>query len=127
MNAKKITERDYIKANRRASREAEIENHNRPVNFCRVHKSSRVYDRKKQKADDKRHLPSLFQVGFGLTKIFFVEALTVILFISPAIRGGWVIRRCPISFTYTGAVEKADVIPGLMSNDGATCKLHVER
>ena len=36
--------RDYLKANRRASREAEIGNHDRPVNFSRVHKSKKVYD-----------------------------------------------------------------------------------
>lgn len=60
MNTRKITERDYIKANRRASREAEIENHSRPISFSRVHKSKKVYDRKRRKADDNRHLPSLF-------------------------------------------------------------------
>lgn len=53
--------RDYIEANRRGSREAEIENHERPINFNRVHKSKKRYDRHKMKADDKRHLPSLFQ------------------------------------------------------------------
>ena len=52
--------RDYLKANRRASREAEIGNHDRPVSFSRVHKSKKVYDRKKLRADDKRHLPSSF-------------------------------------------------------------------
>ena len=36
--------RDYLKANRRASREAEIGNHDRPVSFSRVHKSKKVYD-----------------------------------------------------------------------------------
>lgn len=63
MNAKRNGLRDYVKANRRASREAEIENHARPVNFSRVHKSKKVYDRKKLKADDKRHLPSSFPYG----------------------------------------------------------------
>ena len=29
--------RDYLKANRRASREAEIGNHDRPVSFSRVY------------------------------------------------------------------------------------------
>lgn len=55
--------RDYLKANRRASREAEIGNHDRPVSFSRVHKSKKVYDRKKLRADDKRHLPSSFPSG----------------------------------------------------------------
>lgn len=59
MHAKKVTERDYIKANRRGNREAEIENHSHPIS-CRVHKSKKVYDRKRRKADDRRHLPSFF-------------------------------------------------------------------
>lgn len=63
MSTKKITERDYIKANRRASREAEIENHSHPISLSRVHKSKKVYDRKHQKADDKRHLPSFFSLN----------------------------------------------------------------
>lgn len=63
MDAKRNGLRDYVKANRRASREAEIENHARPVSFSRVHKSKKVYDRKKLKADDKRHLPSSFPGG----------------------------------------------------------------
>lgn len=32
---------DYIKANRRGSREAEIENHGHPVSFSRVHVSKK--------------------------------------------------------------------------------------
>ena len=60
MNAKRITERNYIKINRRASREAEIENHSHPISLSWVHKSKKVYDRKRQRADDKRHLPSFF-------------------------------------------------------------------
>ena len=60
MKTKSNELRDYIKANRRASREAEIEDHNRPASFSRVHKSKKVYDRKRVKADDKRHLPSSF-------------------------------------------------------------------
>lgn len=60
MKTLKITARDYLKANRKASREAEIGDHGRPVGFHRVHKSKKAYDRKKQRADDKRHLPSSF-------------------------------------------------------------------
>lgn len=60
MKTKKFTLSDYIKANRKASREAEIENHTRPVHFCRVHKSKKVYDRKRNKAEDKKALPYLF-------------------------------------------------------------------
>ena len=55
---KKDSFMDYIKANRRGSREAEIENHGHPVSFSRVHVSKKVYNRKKDKADAQRHLPS---------------------------------------------------------------------
>ena len=67
MNVKKITGRDYIKASRRGSREAEIENHSRPISFSRVHKTKKGYDRKRQKADDKRHLPSFFLSSTAVT------------------------------------------------------------
>ena len=60
MKRQRITERDYIKANRRASRLAEIENHNRPVSIAGVHKSKKVYDRKNGKAEIKKALPYLF-------------------------------------------------------------------
>ncbi len=60
MKSKKNMQRDYIKANRKASREAEIENHSRPINFSRVHQSKKVYDRKRMRADDQKGLPLLF-------------------------------------------------------------------
>lgn len=56
---KRITQDDYIKANRKASREAEIEKHGHPVCYKRVHESKKVYNRKKTKAADKK-LPLLF-------------------------------------------------------------------
>ena len=59
MKKMKIIQRDYIKANRKASREAEIENHMHPVTFNRIHKSKKIYDRNKIKAGDKG-LPYLF-------------------------------------------------------------------
>ncbi len=46
----KFTIQDYIKANRRASREAEIEAHDHPVARRRVHKSKKIYNRKNKKA-----------------------------------------------------------------------------
>lgn len=64
MGKQKITRSDYIKANRKASREAEIENHQHPVHFNRVHQSKKVYDRNRMKADDKRHLPLFFALCF---------------------------------------------------------------
>ncbi len=60
MKTKKFTLSDYIKANRKASREAEIENHMRPVHINRVHKSKKVYDRKRSKAEDKKGSALLF-------------------------------------------------------------------
>ena len=56
---KKDSFMDYIKANRRGSREAEIENHGHPVSFNRVHVSKKVYNRKRDKADAQRRLPYL--------------------------------------------------------------------
>lgn len=50
---KRITQDDYIKANRKASREEEIESHGHPVSYKRVHQSKKVYNRKRRKADDK--------------------------------------------------------------------------
>ncbi len=46
----KITRTDYIKANRKASREAEIEAHGHSPSRLKVHKSKRTYDRKNYKA-----------------------------------------------------------------------------
>lgn len=48
---------EYIKANRKGSREAELENHGRPVSHNRIHVSKKVYNRKRMKADAQRHLP----------------------------------------------------------------------
>lgn len=57
---KKNQKNDYLKANRKGSREAEIENHGHPVNLNRVQVSKKVYNRKRLKADAQRHLPYLF-------------------------------------------------------------------
>ena len=42
----KLTDRDFIKANRKASREEEIERHGKPIKIGGVHKSKKVYTRK---------------------------------------------------------------------------------
>lgn len=55
----KITKDDYIKANRKASREAEIEAYGHPVCHKRVHQSKKAYNRKKMKAGSEG-LPSFF-------------------------------------------------------------------
>ncbi|MDO5428089.1 hypothetical protein [Parabacteroides sp.] len=54
---------EYIKANRKGSREAELENHGRPVSHNRIHVSKKVYNRKRMKADAQRYLPYLFLVA----------------------------------------------------------------
>ena len=47
-NAYRITVQDFIKANRKASREEEIASHGSQVSFRRVlHKSRKQYDRKR--------------------------------------------------------------------------------
>lgn len=51
---------EYVKANRKGSRDAEIENHGHPISYNRVHVSKKVYNRKREKADAKRCLPYLF-------------------------------------------------------------------
>ncbi|NDV83671.1 hypothetical protein [Bacteroides sp. 51] len=53
---------DYIKAARKGSREAEIELYGHPLNHHKIVKSKKVYDRKKNKADDK-DLPYFFAGG----------------------------------------------------------------
>ncbi|MDR1201358.1 MAG: hypothetical protein LBL58_06985 [Tannerellaceae bacterium] len=52
---------DYMKANRKGSREAELENHSHPINHHRIHVSKKTYSRKKYKADPN-DLPYLFLV-----------------------------------------------------------------
>ena len=46
----RITEADYLKANRKASRKEEIESHGHPVQRrAMIHKSKKVYDRNRMK------------------------------------------------------------------------------
>ena len=58
---KRITQDDYIKANRKASREAEIEMYGHPICHKRVHQSKKVYNRRKIKAADKK-LPYFWDI-----------------------------------------------------------------
>ena len=53
---------DYLKANRKLSREEEIKTHGRPVRIGGVHKSKKVYDRKRSKAEMKKALSDLSDV-----------------------------------------------------------------
>lgn len=56
---KKISPLDeYIKANRKGSREAELENHGRPVSHNRVHVSKKVYNRKRNEGVSYLDTPS---------------------------------------------------------------------
>lgn len=59
MKKQKITQQDYLKAHRKASREEEIARHGRPARFRAVHKSKKAYDRKREKAG-LRNLPFPF-------------------------------------------------------------------
>ena len=50
MKKLRITEADFMLANRRAARMEEISEHGRPVSMrSALHKSKKVYDRKKEK------------------------------------------------------------------------------
>ena len=51
----RITEADFMLANRRAARLEEIAEHGRPVSFRKaVHKSKKVYDRKRLKQMEQK-------------------------------------------------------------------------
>ncbi|WP_294593628.1 hypothetical protein [uncultured Rikenella sp.] len=56
---RRITENDYLRANRRASRNEEIAAHGHPVGVRRIHRSKKQYDRKKMKAGLKS-LPDFY-------------------------------------------------------------------
>lgn len=62
MKKQKITQQDYLKAHRKASREEEIERHGRPATLRAVHKSKKTYDRKREKAG-LRNLPFSFSAA----------------------------------------------------------------
>ena len=68
----RITEKDFILANRRAARIEEIEAHGRPISFRKaIHKSKKVYDRKalkRQASDDD--LPYLLNINQTFRLIF---------------------------------------------------------
>lgn len=46
---KQTKQLDYIKANRKASREAEIEMYGKPISYLKIPQSKKVYNRKKEK------------------------------------------------------------------------------
>ena len=49
----KITIEDFLKANRKATREEEIKKYGKPIIFkTKIHKSKKVYSRKSYKIDE---------------------------------------------------------------------------
>jgi len=60
-----ITEHDYLRAHRKASREEELALHGRPLPRSKPHRSKKTYDRKNQKAALKR-LPFELSCGSGI-------------------------------------------------------------
>lgn len=57
MKKHKITQQDYLRAHRRASREEEIERHGRAASLRpAVHRSKKTYNRKREKAGLKSRL-----------------------------------------------------------------------
>lgn len=74
MKKQKITQQDYLKAHRKASREEEIARHGRPARFRAVHKSKKAYDRKREKAG-LRNLPFSFHIK--IKKSFTFESLFI--------------------------------------------------
>ncbi|MDR0830952.1 MAG: hypothetical protein LBN95_12725 [Prevotellaceae bacterium] len=61
----RITRDDYIRAFRKASREQEIEAHQKPVlQRHSVHQSKKTYNRKKIKASSENRLPYFFTFCF---------------------------------------------------------------
>ena len=72
-----ITEHDYLRAHRKASREEEIMLHGRPLPHSKPHKSKKAYDRKNQKAALKRLPFEFYLIHFeaGLT-VGFREAFS---------------------------------------------------
>lgn len=66
-NRLKITLMDYVKVNRKAGREEELLAHGRPVRIDRVHRSKKMYDRKKSKAELNKGLPYFLRCWGGVS------------------------------------------------------------
>ena len=67
MKKMKITQMDYIKANRKASRDEEIAEHGWPSRQHAIHKSKKVYDRKRMKRLTKKSITAIGQPPKFLT------------------------------------------------------------
>ncbi|MGN0045400.1 hypothetical protein [Alistipes indistinctus] len=75
---KRITEQDYLKAHRKASREEEIARHGRPVGQSRVHRSKKAYDRKRRRQASNACLSILFRPLCSHTHTYSVPCSPVI-------------------------------------------------
>ena len=76
---KRITQDDYVKANRKASREAEIEMYGHPICHQRVHQSKKVYNRKKIKAANKElpYFLSFFKrITYNINELYYSRQLS---------------------------------------------------
>ncbi|MFI3265049.1 MAG: hypothetical protein SNG38_06860 [Rikenellaceae bacterium] len=68
MKQRRITERDYLKANRKASREVEIATYGKQISYrTKIQKSKKSYDRTGHKAALKR-LPFFVDVALDTSK-----------------------------------------------------------
>ena len=73
----KITRADYLKAMRKARRDEEIREHLHPVNINRVHKSKKVYNRKRNKADLNKDLHYFLpSASYRLASYRFLQLLS---------------------------------------------------
>lgn len=68
MKKYRITERDYLKAHRKARREEEIDRHDRPVRIGGVKPSKKRYDRKREKAVLKKLPFFVRQISCGFVR-----------------------------------------------------------
>lgn len=64
----KIVRDDYILANKKAAREEELATHGHPVGYWKVHKSKKIYDRKRSKANQNKGLPFFWSSFFGVSR-----------------------------------------------------------
>lgn len=69
-----ITTEDFIRMNRKISREEEIEKHGHPIRLKQIFRSKKIYDRKRNKADLTKDLPYFFRMGsfppYQITALF---------------------------------------------------------
>ena len=70
---RKLLLKDYVKANRKGSRSAEIEQYGHMICHKKIHKSKKIYDRKKIKAGNK-NLPLFLKFLFNYSLFFVVRS-----------------------------------------------------